>query len=82
VAGAAAPWSIIGAIIGAAIVAGLSFFLLMRSRMRKGVPYDTKFLIVPLPKASMKEGGKDVFYIVSQGRMIRVTPHEDDAAKH
>ncbi len=75
------PWSLIGGIIGAAFIAGLLFYLLMRSRMRKGVPYDAKFLIVPLPKASMKEGGKDVFYIVSQGRMIRVTPHKDETAK-
>jgi hypothetical protein len=75
---------ILGGIIGAAFIAGFLFFLLMlsmRSRTRKGIAYDSKFLIVPPPKASTKEEGKDVFYIVSQGRIIRVTPHEDDAAK-
>jgi hypothetical protein len=74
------PWSLIGGIIGAAFIAGLLFFLLMRSRMGKGVPYDAKFLIVPLPKASMKEE-KDVFYILSGGRVVRVSPHQDETAK-
>ena len=75
------PWSIVGGVIGAAIVAGLSFFLLMRSRTRKGLPYDAGFLIIPLPKASLKEKGKDVFYILSEGRVVRVTPHRNDTAK-
>jgi hypothetical protein len=72
---------LIGGIIGGAFIAGLLFFLLMRSRMRKGLPYDAGFLIVPLPKASMKEEGKDVFYILSEGRVVRVTPHQDGTAK-
>ena len=72
------PWSLIGGIIGGAFIAGLLFFLLMRSRTRKGLPYDAGFLIVPLPKASMKEEGKDVFYILSEGRVVRVTPHQDE----
>ena len=74
------PWSVIGGILGAAIIAGLLFFLLMRSRTRDGLPYDAGFLIVPLPTASMKEG-KDVFYILSEGRVVRVTPHQDGTAK-
>ena len=74
------PWSLVGGIIGGAFIAGLLFFLLMRSRTRRGLPYDAGFLIVPLPKASMKEG-KDVFYILSEGRVVRVTPHQDGTAK-
>jgi len=81
-AGAAVvPWSVIGGVIGAAIVAGFLFFLLMRSRTKRGLPYDAGFLIIPLPRASTKEEGKDVFYILSEGRVIRVTPHQNDTAK-
>jgi hypothetical protein len=56
---------------------------LMRSRRKRVLPYDTRFVIIrlPLPKASMKEEGKDVFYILSEGRVIRVTPHQNDTAK-
>ena len=77
------PWSIVGGVIGAAIVAGLSFFFLMRSRTKRGLLPDTGFVIVrlPLPEASVKEEGKDVFYILSEGRMIRVTPGQDQTAK-
>ena len=75
------PWSVIGGVIGAAIVAGFLFFLLMRSRTKRGLPYDAGFLIIPLPRASTKEEGKDVFYILSEGRVIRVTPHQNDTAK-
>jgi hypothetical protein len=71
----------IGGVIGAAIVAGLLFFLLMRSRTKRALPYDARFVIVRLPEASMKEEGKDVFYILSEGRMIRVTPGQDQTAK-
>ena len=74
-------WSMIGGVIGAAMVAGLLFFLLMRSRTKRGLPYDAGFLIIPLPKASTKEEGKDVFYILSEGRVVRVTPHQDNTAK-
>jgi hypothetical protein len=82
VAGAAVvPWSLIGGLIGGVLIAGLLFFLLMRRRTRKDLTYDDGFLIVPLPKASMKEEGKDVFYILSEGRVVRVTPHQDDKAK-
>jgi hypothetical protein len=75
------PWSMIGGVIGAAIVAGFLFFLLMRSRTKRGLPYDAGFLIIPFPKASTKEEGKDVFYILSEGRVVRVTPHQNDTAK-
>lgn len=75
------PWSLVGGIIGGAFIAGLLFFLLMRSRTRKGLPYDAGFFIVPLPKGSEKEEGKDVFYILSGGRVVRVTPHQDGTAK-
>jgi len=71
----------IGGVIGAAMVAGLLFFLLMRSRTKRGLPYDAEFLIITLPKASTKEEGKDVFYILSEGRVVRVTPHQDNTAK-
>jgi hypothetical protein len=71
----------IGGVIGAAMVAGLLFFLLMRSRTKRGLPYDAGFLMIPLPKASTKEEGKDVFYILSEGRVVRVTPHQDNTAK-
>jgi len=77
------PWSIVGGVIGTAIVAGLSFFFLMRSRTKRGLLPDTGFVIIrlPLPKASVKEEGKDVFYILSEGRMVRVTPHQNDTVK-
>jgi len=75
------PWSMIGGVIGAVIVAGFLFFLLMRSRTKRGLPYDAGFLIITLPKASTKEEGKDVFYILSEGRVVRVTPHQNDTAK-
>jgi hypothetical protein len=71
----------IGGVIGAAIVAGFLFFLLMRSRTKRGLPYDAGFLIIRLPEASVKEEGKEVFYILSEGRMIRVTPGQDQTAK-
>jgi len=74
------PWSMIGGITGGAVAAGFLFFLLMRSRIKRVPPYDAGFLIVPLPKASPKEG-KEVFYILSAGRVIRVTPHQDNTAK-
>lgn len=82
VAGAAVvPWSTIGGIIGGAMVLGSLFFLVMRSRTRRALPADAGFAIIPLPKASTKEDGKDVFYILSGGRMIRVTPGQDNKAK-
>ena len=75
------PWSMIRGVIVAAMVAGLLFFLLMRSRTKRSLPYDAGFLIITLPKASTKEEGKDVFYILSEGRVVRVTPHQDNTAK-
>jgi hypothetical protein len=75
------PWSLIGGIIGGAFIAGFLFFLVMSSRTRRGVPHDAKFLIIPLPKAATKEQGKDVFYILSEGRVVRVSPHQDETAK-
>jgi len=71
----------IGGIVGGAVTAGLLFFLLMRSRIKKVPPYDARFLIIPPSKASTKEEGKEVFYILSEGRVIRVTPHQDNTAK-
>jgi hypothetical protein len=75
------PWYIVGGVIGAAIVAGLSFFFLVRSRTKRGLLPDAGFLIIPLPKASMKEEGKEVFYILSEGRVVRISPHQDNTAK-
>ena len=65
--------------MGGVLVVGSSVFLLRRSRTRKGFTYDDTFLIVPLSKMSGKEEGQDVFYILSAGRVVRVTPHQGDA---
>ena len=67
----------------AAIVAGLAFFLLMRSRTKRGLLPDAGFVIIhlPLPKAAAKEEGKEVFYILSEGRVVRITLHQDNTAK-
>jgi len=29
----------------------------------------------------MKEEGKEVFYILSEGRVVRISPHQDNTAK-
>ena len=75
------PWWIIVAIVGGVIAIGLLFFALMRRRTGGAGQSDAKFSIIRLPEGSVKSEGKDVFYIVSEGRMIRVTPHQDDAGK-
>lgn len=75
------PWSLIGGVIGGALIAGLLFFLLLRSRARKVLTYDDRFLIIPFPKAPGKEEGEDVFYILSEGRVVRVTPPKDGTVK-
>ncbi len=75
------PWSVIGGIVGGVVAAGLLLFLLVRSRVKKVPPYDARFLIIPPPKVSTKEEGKEVFYILSEGRVIRITLHQDNTAK-
>ena len=73
------PWFMIGGLIGGVLVVGSSAFLLRRSRTRKGLTYDNKFLIIHLSKASMSEEGKDVFYVLSEeGRVVRITLPQDN----
>jgi len=71
----------IGGIVGGVVAAGFLVFLLMRGRIKRGPSYDARFLIVPSPKTSTGEEDKGVYYILSEGRVIRITPHRDDTAK-
>jgi hypothetical protein len=74
---AVVPWSMIGGIIGAAIIAGLLFFLIWRRKTLKRTVDEDKFIITRVPTTSIEEGSQGVFYILSGGRIIRVVPPQD-----
>jgi len=71
------PWSLIGGISVAVLAAGSIFFFVMRSRTAKDIKEGPKFLIVGGPPASEGGAGKEMWYILSEGRVIKVTPGED-----
>ena len=77
---ATVPWSIIGGIIVGELALGLLYFLLMRSRTRRGIPKNARFLIIRLLTGSKEEEGKEVFYVLSRGHVLRVTPRQDNMA--
>ena len=77
---AAVPWYVIGGIVGGELVVGLLYFLLMRSRTRRSIPKNARFLIIRLLTGSKEEKGKEVFYVISRGHVLRVTPRQDNMA--
>jgi hypothetical protein len=77
---ATVPWSIIGGIIVGELALGLLYFLLMRSRTRRGIPKNARFLIIRLLTCSKEEEGKEVFYVLSRGHVLRVIPRQDNMA--
>jgi hypothetical protein len=76
-----APWSLIGGTCIAALAAGLSFFFLMRSRTGKAITENSEFLIIRSPQASEGGIGKEMWYILSEGSVIKIIPHKGCGAE-
>jgi len=70
---AVVPWSLIGGLIGQAIVTGLLFLLIWHRRTPKRTGDEHKFITIRVSTTSTEEGSQGVFYIIlSGGRIIRV----------
>lgn len=74
----AVPWYVIGGIVGGELVIGLLYFLHVRRRARRVIPNDARFLIIRLSPGTKQEKGKEVFYVLSRGPVLRFAPRQDN----
>jgi len=73
----ALPWSLIGGLCAFVLAAGLSSFFLIRRRRGKGVKEGSNFVMIRSPSASDSGAGGEMWYILSEGYVIKVLTRQD-----